>query len=68
MLRENSVFVSFTEITGSAPYDTSNKQLLTARNCRGDKHKAPDRPCPLHDCTEDMDLKLVSLFESQSGL
>lgn len=39
MLKENSVFVSFTEITGSAPYDTSNKQLLTARSCRDDKHK-----------------------------
>lgn len=56
MLRENSVFVSFTETTGSALYDTSNKQLLTARNCTDDKHKVPDCPC---DCTEDTDLLFI---------
>lgn len=39
MLRENFAFVSFTEITGSAPYDASNQQLLAARKCRDDKHK-----------------------------
>lgn len=59
MLRENSEFVSFTETTGSALYDSSNKQLLTARNCTDHKHKVPDCPCPLHDCTEDMDLLFI---------